>query len=120
MSFFRVRVKVLWSIAICWFITFSSRAQVDSVGSGHTMYFDGVDDYINLGNIYDDLALPLTISAWVYLDPSTNALAPILATQDNADIYNGVQLFISSTACVFEYGDGKGSNSPAFRKGKIA
>src|SRR5258708_21781441 len=96
------------------------KSQINSIGSGNSLHLNGSSDYVDLGNIYDDLGLPVTISAWVYLDPSTTSLAPILATQDNADIYNGVQLFVGPTAVVFEYGDGQGSNSPAFRRGKIA
>ncbi len=84
------------------------------------MRFDGVDDYINLGNIYDDLNLPITVSAWVYIDPTATLPGPILTTQDNDQIYNGFWFFASKSEIIFEYGDGLGADNPAFRKGKKA
>ena len=38
-----------------------SSAQTDAVGPGRALRFDGADDYIDLGNIYDDLTLPFTV-----------------------------------------------------------
>src|SRR5260221_2259621 len=78
----------------------------DNVGAGHALSFDGVDDYISLGNIYDDLKLPLTISAWVFLDP--RGLGTIFSSQDNTTIYNGFHFYINNTAMVIEYADGSG------------
>jgi hypothetical protein len=84
------------------------------------MQFNGVTDYVNLGNVYRNLTLPFTISAWVYLDPTTNFPAPIFSSADNGTIYNGFWLFVWQNSIVFEYGDGKGGNNPAFRRGTIA
>ena len=98
----------------------SVRAQAiqDHIGSGYALSFDGVDDYVDLGNIYDDLKLPLTISAWIYLDPG--GFGTIFASQDNTHIYNGFHFFIVHTSIVIEYGDGRGNNSAEFRRGKAA
>ena len=90
----------------------------DHIGAGYALSFDGINDYVDLGNIYDDLTLPLTISAWIYLDPG--GLGTIFASQDNTHIYNGFHFFIVHTAIVIEYGDGKGNNSPEIRRGKAA
>src|SRR5688572_17787697 len=90
----------------------------DHIGSGYALSFDGVDDYVDLGNIYDDLKLPLTISAWIYLDPG--GFGTIFASQDNTHIYNGFHFFIVHTDMVIEYGDGRGNNSANFRRGKAA
>ncbi len=90
----------------------------DHVGSGYALSFDGVDDYVDLGNIYDDLKLPLTVSAWIYLDPG--GFGTIFASQDNTHIYNGFHFFIVHTSMVIEYGDGRGNNSAEFRRGKAA
>src|SRR5687767_1418326 len=98
--------------------SFSLSAQIDPVGSGRALSFDGINDYVDLGNIYDDLQLPITISAWVYID---NALpGPIFTSQDNSNIYNGFWFFVSNSAISFEYGDGLGGNNPVFRRGKIS
>ena len=101
-------------------ISTSSFCQVDNVGAGHAINFDGLDDYIDLGNIYDNLNLPITISAWVYVDPSSTLPGPVFTSQDNDELYNGFWFFAAKSEIIFEYGDGLGANNPAFRKGKIA
>jgi hypothetical protein len=84
--------------------------------------FDGVDDYINLGNIYDNLAFPVTMSAWIWLDPTAaNGSIPILDTQDGLPLYNGLGFLTSNTSSVAaQYGDGLGENNSAFRRAKSA
>ncbi|MDH4091040.1 MAG: gliding motility-associated C-terminal domain-containing protein [Cyclobacteriaceae bacterium] len=88
----------------------------DNIGAGHAISFDGIDDYIDLGNIYDDLELPLTISAWIFLDPG--GLGTIFSSQDNTHLYNGFHFFVVHTAVIIEYGDGMGTFTPDFRRGK--
>jgi len=34
--------------------------------SGSALEFDGVDDYVDLGDIFNDVELPVTISAWIF------------------------------------------------------
>ena len=59
-------------------------SQEDVVGAGRALRFDGVDDYVDLGNIYDDIALPITISVWIYVDPTNDAFSlPIIDSQEN-------------------------------------
>jgi hypothetical protein len=84
--------------------------------------FDGVDDYINLGNIYDNLAFPVTMSAWIWLDPTAaNGSIPILDTQDGLPLYNGLGFLTSNSSSVAaQYGDGLGENNSAFRRAKSA
>ncbi|HTH55594.1 MAG TPA: LamG-like jellyroll fold domain-containing protein [Cyclobacteriaceae bacterium] len=94
-------------------------AQIDNVGSGRAIQFDGVDDYIDYGSVYHDLNLPFTISAWVYLDPSSGP-SPIFTTNDNDQIYRGFWFFISPTDLWCEFGDGTGGNQSGFRRGKQA
>src|SRR5437016_4815514 len=108
--------------SIFLFVTLSSLkafSQIDNIGSGHAIQFDGVDDYVSYGDIYNDLNLPFTVSAWVYMDPS-NGLFPIFCTNDNPTVYRGFIFFISSTAVGCEFGDGTGGNNPLYRRGKIA
>jgi hypothetical protein len=95
-------------------------AQYDNVGSGRALRFDGVDDYVDLGNIYDDLKFPMTISAWVYKNSSPQYILPIFVSQDNNPLYNGFWFCLSTTNLFFEYGDGRGEQSGAYRKGKSA
>lgn len=90
--------------------------------SNRTIVFDGVDDYIDLGNIYDDLVLPVTISAWIWLDPKApNGSIPIFDSQDGLPTYNGFN-FLTSTASVvgIQYGDGLGQNHYLYRRAKSA
>lgn len=94
-------------------------AQVDKVGSGRALRFDGVDGYIDLGNVYDDLNFPFTISAWVFIDASQVSPGGIFDSQNTLDThYNGFWFAASPSAIAIEYGDGKGTNNPAFRGGK--
>lgn len=95
-------------------------AQQDIVGSGRTVHFDGVDDYVEVGNIYDNLTFPMTIGAWVYKETSSFLISPIFVSQDNAPLYNGFWFCLSKTNLFFEYGDGHGDQNPAFRRGKSA
>jgi gliding motility-associated-like protein len=99
-------------------LSLSTSAQVDDVGSGRAMHFNGTNQYINLGNVYDDLTLPLTITAWVNMDPTFTGIAGIFTSQDNSPTYNGVQLVITHNAFFIDYGDGTGENDPNRRRGK--
>ena len=94
--------------------------QDDVVGSGRAIRFDGIDDYIDLGNIYDGVVLPITISAWIYIEPEASIITlPIFDSQDNSSLYNGFTLSISTIPHIgFTYGDGQGGNNPAFRRAK--
>jgi hypothetical protein len=95
--------------------------QVDNVGPGRALQFDGVDDYIDLGNVYDDLSFPFTISAWIFIDPSQASPGGIFDSQNTFDThYNGFWFAASPSAIALEYGDGKGTNNPQFRRGKGA
>ena len=85
----------------------------NNVGPGNAISFDGVDDYAILGNIYDDLELPLTISAWIFLDPG--GLGTIFASQDNSHFYSGFHFYVVHTAIIIEYGDGSGVGSDFIR-----
>lgn len=99
---------------------FSSIGQNDNVGSGRALRLDGINDYVDLGNIYDNVNLPITVSAWVYLDQSVpSASNPIFTSQDNSETYNGFWFLVSRSNILIEIGDGTGTNNPAFRQGKI-
>lgn len=86
----------------------------------NAMLLDGINDYVDLGNIYDDLTLPVTISVWVNLDASSNGNIAIFDSQDNLNLYNGITLTMSQQHMGITYGDGLGGNNPAFRRAKSA
>jgi hypothetical protein len=110
--------KVFFAVSlILIFSSFNVSAQsIDNVGSGRALKFDGVNDYVDLGNVYDDLGFPFTVSAWINMDPG-NVVGPIFVSQDNTPVYNGFWLVISQAGISFEFGDGDGENNPAFRRG---
>ena len=115
---FGKKLPVIFSVLFVFpFLSFSQ----DHVGSGRAVELDGVDDYVDLGNIYDDVKLPVTVSAWVKIDSSMpTQIAPVFVSQDNSPLYNGFWLGVSATTVFVEYGDGDGENNPAFRRGKSA
>src|SRR5882757_2749596 len=124
MVFFGIKMTDIFLRRGVVFISFflfsiASHGQIDSIGSGHALNFDGVDDFVTIGDKYHDLNLPFTVSAWVFLDPTAGA-APILVMNDNNPAYRGFWFSISPAALQCEFGDGTGGNSPAFRQGKIA
>jgi gliding motility-associated-like protein len=108
--------KLIFSVVFCLRMT-TLIGQIDIVGSGHAIQFDGIDDYVDLGNIYDDLTFPFTVSAWVNVDASSIS-GPILVTQDNTPLYNGFWFIVTPSALLIETGDGKGENLPTYRQGK--
>lgn len=62
--------------------TFSGEtAVVSTTGKVSTgLTFDGVDDYVNFGDVLNSLTLPITITSWVYLNDTSDA--PIFFTDD--------------------------------------
>ncbi|MBL0742038.1 LamG domain-containing protein [Chryseolinea lacunae] len=84
--------------------------------------FDGVDDYIDLGNILDDLQLPVSISVWVWIDPNVaDGSLPIFDSQDGLPLYNGFSLITSNISHIgVQYGDGQGENSSVYRRARSA
>ncbi len=95
-------------------------SQTDNVGSGGAIQFDGIDDYIDFGDIYSDLQLPFTISAWVKLDPANDQPGAVFTNRNCDPIYTGFRLIVNNNAISMDYGDGLGGNNPAFRHGKNA
>ncbi|MEX2235800.1 MAG: hypothetical protein WD824_26820 [Cyclobacteriaceae bacterium] len=95
--------------------------QDDIAGSGRALRFDGIGDFIDLGKIYDDVALPVTMSVWIYLDPTTQTQTfPIIDSQENSLAYNGFTFVVSTISHIaVTYGDGRGGNNPVYRRSKI-
>ena len=109
-------------IGLCLFFTFCSFTRLnaqpnDHVGSGRAIQFDGVNDYIDLGNIFDDLSLPVTISVWVNVTSGSGYAFPIFNSQDNLPLYNGVTFAVSPSAFSIQYGDGQGETTQLSEEG---
>lgn len=83
---------------------------------------DGINDYVELGNIYDNVQFPLTISSWIWVDPGETLQVPIFVSQDDpADpLYKGFYLVINAASLFTGYGDGMGGNHPYYRNDKTA
>jgi hypothetical protein len=116
----RISVVALFFIGLTFYITVLKAQPYDNVGSGRALQFDGIDDHVNLGNRFDDLSLPVTISVWVNVSSDLTYAFPIFNSQDNLPLYNGVTFAVSPFAFSIQYGDGMGENNPAFRRGKSA
>ena len=91
------------------------------MGAGRCLFFDGVHDYVDLGNIYDSLIVPITVTAWIYLDTASNHLSPIFVRQDPEDDHDELIFFVTATQIVMGYGNGVvASEIPVFRRSKAA
>lgn len=101
-------------------LSYNAQCQFDNIGSGHAISFDGIDDVIELGDIYDNIQLPVSVSAWIKVDPDKTSVAPIFVSQDNFSLYNGFWVVISPSRLVVGYGDGLGYNNSAYRRERSA
>jgi hypothetical protein len=114
-----------------WKFDESSRTTAyDSVGGNHgTIYgadwttgrlggaldFDGVDDYVDLGNDSSlKPPLPVTLSAWIWFSQND---ATLISLDDCSDKYYGVTLNIKGVLSV-GFGDGNGWGSSNYRRSK--
>jgi len=100
--------------------TTSSARLVPPGCNNRAIKFDGVDDYIDLGDILNNVTFPVTVSAWVNVDSTVTNTNPILTTQDNSTIYKGIWFATTNTNVYAEYGDGHGGNDPSYRRGRTA
>lgn len=95
---------------------FGATLTTDRDGNENSAYrFDGVNDAIDLGDILDNVELPVTISAWIKPENSNNMI--VFTSQDNLPVYNGFYLYAGGTAISAGYGDGQGENHQAYRRG---
>jgi hypothetical protein len=98
---------------------FGATLTTDRFGRANSAYhFDGVDDFIDLGNGNSlKPPLPMTIAAWVKLDaPDPNQA--MITNSFQAGVYWGVDFNISDGKVTINYLDG-GAPGPASRRSKI-
>ena len=96
---------------------------IDRFGEENRTYsFDGINDYIVMGDILNNLNIPFTVSCWVSWAGQTTSGHPPLITSDNHPQfhYQGFSLFIHndlSGRIVMSLGDG-GIAAPFSRRDK--
>lgn len=113
----------LFLFTISFVIYSGLSAQANYIGSGISLSVNGDNgNYVDLGDVFNDLNFPFTIEAWVYPTAWTafGDYAPIIST-DNASTgsYYGLWFrFNSSGKLILEIGDGSGAGSTD-RRGKV-
>lgn len=117
----------IWSIAsyipvLGFFLIFSLKASGQQVGSGVSADFGGQQSRIVYDDIYSDLDLPVTISAWVKLseDAGTGRQVLFASHWPENNVYSGVWISAGSNSVAATYGDGMGATHPSFRRSKTA
>ncbi len=78
------------------------------------IYLDGVDDYVSLGDVLNNVPLPITVTAWVNLRDADSE-NPILVT-DNSQAYYGNRYSVNPSLQTYQhFGNGGGASSASRR-----
>ena len=86
---------------------FSGASQNPAAGSGNCLSFDGVDDFISVtGGAAHNYSLPITISAWVKIDPSATGEIPIFSSNDQSGTNAGLHFWLTDTSINAGYSNG--------------
>jgi len=90
----------------------------DRFGINNSAYeFNGNDDYIDLGDNFNDVNIPFTISVWIYRIQNESDHDAIFASENYPQNYSGFWLQVFETYIGIHYGDG-GWPSSNSRRGK--
>ncbi len=73
---------------------------------GGALHQNTVEAHVDAGDVLNDLALPITISAWVRLKAGGAGGGHVLSTDTASDHYAGAWLSVRETKIVISYGDG--------------
>lgn len=113
-------MRDLLTVLFCLLLAHGGFSQTDDIGSGHALNLNGTTQYISIGDHYDGVTLPVTVSAWVKVDGSLADWGPIFVSQNDPSdyYYEGFWLIARPTGVGVGYGDGHGSNDPGFRRSK--
>lgn len=80
---------------------------------------DGVDGYVDCGDILNDLEMPVTLSAWVNVpEDAEGDGVHLFATDDNADAYFGYHWYVALPDLTVEVKFGGGVLGPTGRRSK--
>ena len=88
----------------------------DSTGvvNNHSLSFDGVDDYVDLGDILNNISFPVTFSWDINMDSTGTEFTLFCSDSDINDIDNngyGIWVTVYSDHISFSYGDGAGGGN---------
>lgn len=110
--------KVALLFCLCLPMAFLSMAQSNEVGAGIGLAFNGdAGNYVDLGDVYNDLTFPLMIEAWI--KPEDYAAAAIFSTDNDGTAEYGLQVQLSGSGQLqVEFGNGMGAGS-SFKRGYI-
>lgn len=107
-------------ISLLTIITLAGKAQSNFTGSGISLNFGGAtSDGISIGDVYNDLAFPVTFEAWINPTFYEEPYAALFCTDaSTTGSYYGLWIYINPAGNLnFEIGDGAGSGL-SHRKGK--
>ncbi|MGH7460361.1 MAG: LamG domain-containing protein [Longimicrobiales bacterium] len=96
-------------------------AVADRSGNANSaLAFDGTDDRIELGDVFNTLALPFSLSAWIYQPADARgSFRSILATDDQLGLYTGIWFMTSPTGMLsVSYASGGTSTTANRRTGE--
>ena len=80
---------------------------------GGAVELDGTGDYVDMGDVLGELALPVTLGAWIRADGDENFT--FLTTDDADNVYSGLWLQVTGDAFYANFGDGTGSSADSRR-----
>jgi|GEM_PF-6691924 len=109
----KVRLNSLTRLACFLLVTFAlfyPHQSIIAQDAGYSLDFDGSDDFVELGDILNDVQIPFSVSTWMRLDGGGFSY-PIRIEDDVEDlgVYYGFWLFISGTNDIsIHFGDGTG------------
>ncbi len=95
--------------------------RADRGGSPDSAYdFDGIDDFVSIGNAFTNMSLPLSISVWLSPKALTQDVREIFVSNDNATQYTGFWMAtLDDGTATVSYGDG-GLPGPQSRRGVVS
>jgi gliding motility-associated-like protein len=86
-------------------------AQNALAGSGNCFDFDGTDDFVDLNpgssNSYN---LPITVTAWINMNPNGSGEYPIFSSNDQNSTNSGLYFWLTDTTINAGYGNGQTGN----------
>ena len=87
-------------------------------GSANGVFLDGTT-YLQLGEVYDELEIPVTVEAWIKMESTLTDWGPVFVSQEgDPEYYYGFWLFAKKNGFSIGYGDGRGGYHPAYRRSK--
>lgn len=96
------------------------QAQSNFTGSGIALSFNGdADNYINIGDQFNELDFPFTIEAWIKPENFSDPYSTIFVSDNPTEAYYGFWFRLSSAGnLILEMGDGTGGSGSGNRQGR--